>query len=167
MEEKTVKASIVYHSVTGNTKIMAELVKQGCEKIKGVETECFSIEETDNAYISRSKAVILGAPTYEGSVSWQMKRFLDEPSAELAGKLGGVFASQNWPGGGGASFAEMTMIAGMLVRGMIIYSGGITEGKPFLHFGAVSARAPEGLYADRCVKLGENISRKAVRLFGE
>ncbi len=161
------KASIIYHSVTGNTKIMAELVKQGCEKIKGAEARCFSLEETDNDYISGSKAVILGAPTYEGSVSWQMKRFLDEPPVDLAGKLGGVFASQNWPGGGGASFAEMTMIAGMLVRGMLIYSGGIAEGKPFLHFGAVSERAPEGLYADRCVKLGENIARKAVRLFGE
>ena len=85
----------------------------------------------------------------------------------MAGKLGGVFASQNWPGGGGASFAEMTMIAGMLVHGMLIYSGGIREGQPYLHFGAVSCRAPdEDLYRDRCIKLGENIARKAVELFG-
>ena len=161
------KISVIYHSETGNTEKMAALVKEGCSKIRGVEAECFSLEKIDGGYIERSKAVILGAPTYEGSASWQMKRFLDEPSVELAGKLGGVFASQNWPGGGGASFAEMTMIAGMLVRGMIIYSGGIAEGKPFLHFGAVSARAPEGLYAERCVKLGKNIAEKAVCLFGE
>jgi NAD(P)H dehydrogenase (quinone) len=82
--------------------------------------------------------------------------------------LGGVFASQNWPGGGGGSFAELTMIAGMLVRGMIVYSGGISEGRPYLHFGAVSARAPdEALYRERCLKLGENIARKAVELFGD
>ena len=60
-------------------------------------------------------AVILGSPTYEGSCTWQMKRYIDSAAKGLAGKLGGVFASQNWPGGGGASFAEMTMIAGLLV----------------------------------------------------
>jgi NAD(P)H dehydrogenase (quinone) len=96
-----------------------------------------------------------------------MKKYLDTQAKGLGGKLGGVFASQNWPGGGGASFAEMTMIAGMLVRGMLIYSGGITEGQPYLHFGAVSRRAPDTeLYQERCLKLGENIARKAVELFG-
>ena len=50
---------------------------------------------------------------------------------------------------------------------MLVYSGGITEGAPFLHFGAVSARAPkEELYVKRCRKLGENIARKATELFG-
>jgi NAD(P)H dehydrogenase (quinone) len=112
--------------------------------------------------------VILGSPTYEGSCTWQMKRYLDRDAKNLAGKLCGVFASQNWPGGGGASFAEMTMIAGLLVRGAIVYSGGISEGRPYLHFGAVSARAPEEeLYRERCLKLGENIARKAIELFGD
>ena len=91
-----------------------------------------------------------------------------KPWSIYFGKLCGVFASQNWPGGGGASFTEMTMITGMLVRGMLIYSGGISEGKPYLHFGAVSSRAPdEDLYRERCLKLGENIARKAVELFGD
>lgn len=161
------KISVIYHSETGNTEKMAVLVKEGCGRIEGVQAEIFSVSDPDGKYISESNGVILGAPTYEGSASWQMKRFLDEPSVELAGKLGGVFSSQNWPGGGGASFAEMTMIAGMLVRGMIIYSGGIAEGRPFLHFGAVSARSPEGMYAERCIKLGENIAGKAVQLFGK
>ena len=43
----------------------------------------------------------------------------------------------------------------------------VTEGKPYLHFGAVSRRAPdEDLYRERCLKLGENIARKAAKLFG-
>lgn len=160
------KVAIIYHSETGNTRQMAKLAQQGCEQVEAVEAKCFSIDEVDDKYVAEAKAVLLGAPTYDGTCSWQMKRYIDETSAKLGGKLGGVFASQNWPGGGGASFAEMTIIAGMLVRGMLIYSGGITEGQPFLHFGAVSTRAPEGLAADRCVKLGENIARKALELFG-
>jgi len=161
-----VKIAIIYHSETGNTKKMAELIREGCETVDDVEAQCFSVDDVDHDYVERSKAVILGSPTYEGSCSWQMKKYLDADARGLAGKLGGVFASQNWPGGGGASFAEMTIIAGMLVRGMIIYSGGIAEGAPFLHFGAVSRKAPnEELSRDRCYKLGENIARKAVELF--
>jgi len=120
------KIAIVYHSETGNTARMAELVAEGCRSVS---------ESVDVRPI--------GSPTYEASCSWQMKRYLDTAGSELEGKLAGFFASQNWPGGGGASVAELMMIAGALVRGMLVYSGGIAEGKPYLHLGAVSARAPE------------------------
>ncbi|HID11117.1 MAG TPA: flavodoxin family protein [Candidatus Latescibacteria bacterium] len=160
------RIAIVYHSETGNTRRMAELVREGCLRIEGVEARTMPVEEIDREYLAGAHALLLGCPTYEGSPSWQMKRFLDTVEVDLAGKLGGVFVSQNWPGGGGADFAEVVLIAGMLVRGMLIYSGGITKGYPYLHFGAVSSRSPEGLYAERCVKLGENISSKAKELFG-
>ena len=161
------KIAIVYHSETGNVRKMAELVREGCLKVAGVEAQCMSVDEVDGGYVEEAGAVILGSPTYWGSCSWQIKRFLDTQATGLGGKLGGVFVSQDWPGGGGASLAEMTMIAGMLVHGMVIYSGGIPEGQPFLHFGAVSRKAPEEeLYRERCVKLGENIAKKARELFG-
>lgn len=166
------KVAVLYHSETGNTRQMAHLVAEGAAQ-EGAETSVMSIEEVDWEFVGASRAVILGSPTYEGTCSWQMKRFLDEAPGRLephplAGKLGAVFCSQNWPGGGGASFAEMTIIAGMLVRGMLIYSGGITEGRPYLHFGAVSARAPqEPLYRERCLQLGRLVARKARELFGD
>lgn len=161
------RIAIVYHSETGHTASMAELVRQGCERVKGVEARCMPLDAIDADYVREAKAVILGSPTYEGSCSWQIKRYLDTGPQGLAGKLGAVFVSQNWPGGGGASFAEMTLIAGMLVHGMLVYSGGVHEGQPFLHFGAVSTRAPdEELYRRRCLKLGENVAHKAVELFG-
>lgn len=161
-----IRIAIVYHSETGNTQKMAELIKKGCDKVEGVESKIMSIDDMDTTYIAGASAVIFGCPTYEGTASWQMKKVLDTVSVDLAGKLGGVFASQNWPGGGGADFTEMTLIAGMLVRGMLIYSGGITRGEPFLHFGAVSEKAPKGLYEKRCIKLGENIASKAIELWG-
>ncbi|RKY63559.1 MAG: flavodoxin [Candidatus Latescibacterota bacterium] len=160
------KVAIVYHSETGNTRKMAEFIREGCLKVQGVEAKVMSVDDLDRDFLKSAQAVLLGCPTYEGSPSWQMKKFLDTVDVDLSGKLGGVFVSQNWPGGGGADFAEMVLIAGMLVRGMLIYSGGITRGYPYLHFGAVSARSPEGLYAERCLKLGENIASKAKELFG-
>ena len=161
------KVAIIYHSETGNVRKMAELIQQGCLKVGGAEAKTMGIDQVDESFLAESKAVILGTPTYEGSCSWQMKKFLDTGPKGLGGKLGGVFASQNWPRGGGGSFAEMTVIAGMLVHGMLIYSGGVAEGMPYLHFGAVARKAPEEkLYRDRCLKLGENIAKKAVELFG-
>ncbi len=162
------KISVIYHSETGNTRRMAELITSAAAAAApGVEARFFAAEGVDRSFLEESRAVIIGCPTYQGSLSWQIKRFIDAPGVELAGKLGGCFASQNWPGGGGADFAEMTIIAGMLVLGMLVYSGGITQGQPFLHFGAVSARSPEGIYEERCIKLGENIARKAIELFGQ
>jgi len=124
------------------------------------------IDQVDAAFLAEAEAVIFGSPTYEGTCSWQMKKYLDTGPEGLAGKLGAVFVSQNWPGGGGGSFAEMTIIAALLVHGMLVYSGGISQGMPFLHFGAVSAKAPrDELYRDRCLKLGRNVAAKAVELF--
>ena len=161
-----IRVAVVYHSETGNTEKMARLVVEGARSVENAEARAMSIEDVDMDFIEQSQAVIFGTPTYEGTLSWQMKRFIDESKVPLRGKLGGVFASQNWPGGGGASFAEMTLIAGLLVRGMMVYSGGITEGAPFLHFGAVSARAPQDeLYVKRCRKLGENIATRARELY--
>jgi NAD(P)H dehydrogenase (quinone) len=164
-----INVAVVYHSVSGNTRKMAELVCEGCRGIDDVEVRMMPIEDIDDGFLDTAHAVIFGCPTYEGTLSWQMKKFLDEIEVDLAGKLGGVFASQNWPGGGGAELTQLSMIAAMLVRGMLIYSGGIAVGSPYLHFGAVSARAPEdqGLYADRCRKLGENIAGMATDIFGE
>ncbi|MCK4245034.1 MAG: flavodoxin domain-containing protein [Candidatus Omnitrophica bacterium] len=160
------KISIIYHSESGNTQRMAELVREGCLRVQGIEARCMAIDTIDEAYVVESAAIIFGSPTYEGTCSWQMKKYLDIGPKGLSGKLGGVFVSQNWPGGGGASFAEMTIIAALLVHGMLVYSGGITVGTPYLHFGAVSRRAPEEkLYRERCIKLGENIARKAIDLF--
>jgi NAD(P)H dehydrogenase (quinone) len=150
---------------------MADLVAEGAQA-EGADARTMSIDDVDWAFVRDSQAVIFGSPTYEGTCSWQMKRFLDDESGDLerhpfAGKLGAVFCSQNWPGGGGASFAEMTLIAAMLVRGMLVYAGGITTGMPFLHFGAVSNREPEEpLYRERCLQLGRIVTGKAGELFG-
>lgn len=162
------KVAIVFHSKTGNTEKMAEFVLKGCVAVPGIEAKLMSIDDLDDDYIVEARAVIFGSPTYEGSCSWQIKKYLDTQPRGLAGKLAGVFVSQNWPGGGGASFAEMTIIAALLVHGMIVFSGGISSGTPYLHFGAVSEKAPEAdIYRQRCAKLGTNIASKALELFSE
>lgn len=163
------KISIIYHSETGNVKSMAEIIAQGCKISDRIDVKCMSITDLDVDFISQSKAVMFGSPTYSGNCSWQLKKYLDYHPKELAGKLGGVFVSQNWPGGGGASFAAMSIIAELLVSGMLVYSGGISNGKPIIHFGAISEKSPKkgDLYYERCIKLGENITKKAMEIFND
>lgn len=160
-----IKIAIIYHSETGNTQRQAEMIASGCAKVEAVETKLMSTDDVDREYCEEAKAVILGCPNYEGTCSWQMKKFLDSRDCIVSDKLCGVFTSQNWPGGGGGSFVEMTIIAGILVRGGIVYAGGITHGSPPIHFGSVSHQSPKGIDAERAVKLGENIAAKAAELF--
>ena len=161
------KVSIVYYSKSGNTERMAELIKEGAESVAGVEAKTMSVDDPDTGFLEDSKAVLFGSPTYQGTTSWNMKKFFDTAPVKLNGKLAGFFASQNWPGGGGGSFNEMIMIAAALVHGMLIYSGGTTNRDPLLHFGAVSEKSPEGneLYMKRCRTLGQTIAAKAKELF--
>ena len=161
-----IKIAVIHHSETGNTERQAELIASGCRKVPDTETKVMSIDEVDRAFCEEARAVILGSPNYEGTCSWQMKKFLDSRDCIVSDKLCGVFCSQNWPGGGGGSFVEMTIIAGVLVRGGMVYAGGITHGSPPVHFGSVSTQSPQGIDAERAVKLGENIAAKAAELFG-
>lgn len=160
------KVAVIYHSETGNTEAAADLVAEGCRRVSGVEVQLMPIDAVDRAFLRQARVVILGCPNYEGTCSWQMKRFLDGPDCEVSDRLCGVFCTQNWPGGGGGSFVEMTLIAGILVRGGLVYAGGITHGSPPVHFGSVARRVPEGIDAERALKLGENLAAKGVELFG-
>ena len=64
---------------------MAGLVREGCLKVQGIEARCMSINNIDEAFVVESAAVILGSPTYEGTCSWKMKKYLDTEPKGLLG----------------------------------------------------------------------------------
>lgn len=158
------KIAVLYHSESGNTKAMAELIAKGARKT-GCDAKTMEVNDLDLSYIEESMAVLFGSPTYYGTTSWQMKKLMDTISVKLEGKLGAPFSSAAWQGGGGYELTEMALIAGMLIRGMLIYSGGVSTGHPPTHFGAVSAGSPKGFDAERCIKLGVNIALKVKELW--
>ncbi len=80
--------SVVYHSGTGHTMKMAEAVCDGAASVNSIHTNLISIEGKDIVEgrwkndkimetLTNSDAIIFGSPTYMGSVSGQMKSFLD------------------------------------------------------------------------------------------
>lgn len=159
------KIAVLYHSAGGNTAKVAGAVVEAVESFGGIEAKAMPVDGADGAFIAESSAVIFGCPTYCGTVSWQLKRFLDTTPDALSGKLGAAFATEDYLGGG-ADFAELTVLGCLLVRGMIVYSGGAAQ-KPYTHFGAVSIKAGDELQLERVRVFALKIARKAVELFGE
>lgn len=148
------KMSVIYHSESGNTKQMAEVIVSGMKQVEGVEAQAFSIDAVDTKWIKESNCVIFGSPAYYASISGKMKLFLESLSRfDLAGKLGGAFATANNVHGGG-ELAMQTILDHLLVYGMIIYSSGGSQGMPPIHLG------PEGIAG----KLDE--SEETFRIYG-
>lgn len=149
-----VKISIIYHSESGNTKKVAKLISEGAKKVEGIETKCMSIDDVDKIFLEQSKIVFFGTPTYAGTYSWQMKKWLDTCKLNFAGKVGCVFATENFVGGG-ADNAELALISELIVKGMFIHSVGASAGLPYTHFGAV------------CIKDGTEQQKERVLIFAE
>ncbi|WP_348983076.1 flavodoxin domain-containing protein [Desulfosporosinus sp. I2] len=157
--------AVVYYSKTGNTKKVAELIAQGANLIETIEVKCMSIEEVDNEFLTEAKTVIFGSPTISGTFSWQIKQWLDTMrTVKFGGKLGAVFATANYVGGG-AEVAELAMIGELLVKGMLVYSSGVADGQPFIHYGPVCIQDGDEGQKERARIFGERIAKKTVELF--
>lgn len=160
------KISIMYTTKSGNTEKIAQLIEKGLKKTDNIEVKLMNIKEVDYEFLKESKAVIFGTPTYYASFSWEMKKWFDESKGcDLEGKLGAVFATENHIGGG-ADVALLSLIGNMLVKGMVIYSGGSALGQPYIHMGAVAIKDGDEFQKDRAQIFGNRIANKAVELFG-
>jgi multimeric flavodoxin WrbA len=80
------KITVVYHSGYGHTRRMAEAVAAGA----GAELLAIDAEGNLPAggweALAASDAIIMGSPTYMGSVSWQFKKFADASSKPWFGQ---------------------------------------------------------------------------------
>jgi NAD(P)H dehydrogenase (quinone) len=79
------KVLILYHSRTGNTKQMAELVAQGARGAGG-DVTLKEVGEAKPDELLDYDAVVIGSPTYYGSMAAEIKRLLDE-SVKFHGQL--------------------------------------------------------------------------------
>lgn len=163
------KLSIVYVSKTGNTETLARYIAAGAQSVEHTEVRMFNLLDEsaiDTAYLNDSSAVLFGTPTYVANMSWQMKKWFDTDwSVKLGGKLGGVFATENAPYGGGAELAMMTLVSHMLVKGMLVYSSGAEFGRPFIHIGPAGIRERIPEMEEHCKTYGRRMALKAHALF--
>lgn len=82
------KTVVVFHSGYGHTKRMAEAVAEGASaELIAIDAEG-NISDAAWESLASADAIIMGSPTYMGTVSWQFKRFADASSKQ--------WFAQNW-----------------------------------------------------------------------
>ena len=149
------KILILYHSKSGNTKKMAEVVGEGVEA-EGVKKEIKAVSEAKVDDLPGYDGVIVGSPNYFGTMSAEIKAFFDESVKyfkKLQGKVGGAFTSTGMIGGGG----ETTLID--IIKALLIH-GFIIQGEPRGgHFGPVAIGEPDERALKECRMLGSNVAK--------
>jgi NAD(P)H dehydrogenase (quinone) len=155
------KVLISYFSKSGNTKAMAESIRNGVDSLEDVEVELKKVQDTTIEDLRSADGIIIGSPTYFGVMATEVKKLMDKSIqcyGKLAGKVGGAFTSSGMIGGGNET-TIMSILQGFLIHGMIVK--GVQKGN---HYGPVSVGAPNQEVRDECVQYGKMIGALVKRL---
>ena len=102
------KIAVVFHSGYGHTQRMAEAVAAGSSSVSSTELIAIdaegSISDAAWATLAAADAIVMGSPTYMGSVSWQFKKFADASSK--------VWFGQGWKDKVAAGFTNSASMNG-------------------------------------------------------
>ena len=153
---------VVYYSRSGNTEKMARLVAEGIRKV-GARAEVKPVAETSLEELRHADGIVLGSPTYYGTMAAEIKKLLDDSvkfHGSLVGKVGGAFSSSANVGGGNET-TVMDLVKALLIHGMIV--PGNANGD---HYGPVSIGMPDERASVQCIRMGEIIGELTVRLHG-
>ncbi len=141
------KVLVLYYSSYGHTEAMANAVAEGARAVAGVEVMVKRVPELVPAEVAAKShykvdqaapvatvdelpeydAIVFGTPTRYGSMTAQMKNFIDQTGGlwfgdKLVGKVGSVFTSTGSVHGGQettlTSFHSVLFHLGMIVVGL-------------------------------------------------
>lgn len=152
---------IIYYSRSGNTEKMAEYVAEGVKKERGIEVEVKPVRDVQVEELLDVEGIIVGSPTYYGSMASEIKKLLDDSvkfHGELDGKVGGAFSSSGNIGGGNET-TIMDILKAMLIHGMIVQ--GTPKGD---HYGPVAVKQPDERSRRLCVEYGQRIAQLVHKL---
>jgi NAD(P)H dehydrogenase (quinone) len=129
------------------------------------------VDEVVNEDLEACDALLIGSPTYWGSISTPVKQFIDDRRPFMGDKVGGAFATGG-SDGGGKELAVLSILTAMLNNGMIVAGPHYEEGG--FRFGGFGVGATTGTGSpgvdeaemDRGRLLGERVATVAKRYRG-
>lgn len=168
---------VAYDSLTGNTVKMAEGAAAGAKGVTNVAVALKKVEEVTKQDLETADGIILGCPTYYGTIPGRMKAVIDDWSwkmkVDFTDKAGGAFST----GGGqtgGKEFTVVSLLMFMLNNRMVVagplYRNEKT-GSVWAEAGATAITGPldpgvgEG-ELDGARRLGERVAQLAAKLKG-
>ena len=171
----TVRVLVAYYSLTGNTEKMAAGVVEGAKRVPGATVSLKKVDEVAREDLENADGIILGCPTYYGTIPGKMKVVMDDWSWKLkvdfTDKVGGAFST----GGGqvgGKEFVVMSLVMFMLNNRMVVAGPLYRNDKTGSLWGEVGAAAMTGPLdpgvgegeLDSARRLGERVARLSKRL---
>ena len=138
--------TLIYGTMYGNTESVMNYVAKGLTS-EGVPVQIFDVARTHMSYILPSlwvnKGVMIGAPTYEGSLYPAMSLALEEASIKrVVNKKVGYFGSYGWSGGALRQIKKLVEPIKWDIVDTLEFAGGPTdeELQKAFEFGARFAR---------------------------
>jgi len=130
-------------------KLIAEAIKG-----EGIDVECKKVEDTNPDELLDVDGVVVGSPTYYGTMAAEVKKFLDDSvkhHGKLDGKIGAAFASAAVTG---HETTVISILEALLIHGMII------QGDPSgCHYGATAIGKPDGREVQWCQRFGQRVAK--------
>ena len=166
------KLAVLHDSKTGNTKQAAGWIAEGMNRMENVEVQVFSVHDADPVFLNEARGVVIGSPSWLAQPTPDLHAWIVSSAGKvnLAGKLGGAFATEQFTHGGGEAVIQSILTMEM-VKGMLCYSGGGACGMPVIHLGPVGVNgnvekhnAMEH-YKENFLIFGKRFAEKAMEIF--
>ncbi len=157
------KVLVCYYSRSGHTKKMAAEIA-GVMAGEGLEVDLKAVNEIEAGALLDYQGIVIGSPTYYGTMAWPIKKLLDESvkfHGKLRGRVGGAFASSANIGGGNET-TILDILNALLIHGMVIQGDWSGD-----HYGPVSIGRPDARSLQCCQSHARNLARLVKRLFPE
>lgn len=138
--QQNVNILIVYYSATGTTEQMANGVAEGVQRDSNATAILKTVDQVTSNDLDAADGIVLGSPTYWGTMATPMKNFLDI-SGFWGGKVGGAFSTGAMKTGG-KEHVVVSLLLALMMKGVIIVGPVYDFG--FAQSGALGASAMTG-----------------------
>ena len=174
-ETNVARVLVAYDSLTGNTEKMAQGAVAGAKQVLGVAVVLKPVEKVAKEDLEKADGIILGCPTYYGTLPGRMKVVIDDWSWKLkvdfTDKVGGAFSTGGGQAGG-KEFVLVSLVMFMLNNRMVVAGPLYRNDKTGSVWGEVGAAAMTGPLdpgvsegeLDSARRLGERVARLALKL---
>ena len=157
-----VKMLMGYYSRSGHTKAMAEEIAKGARQA-GAQVDLLTVEQVEVKMLPEYDAIVLGSPTYYGTMAAPLKELIDRSvkvHGKLQGRVGGAFASSGMRAGGNET-TVLDILKALLIHGMVVMG---TSGED--HYGPVAIKAPDDAAVKTCNVYGQKLAELTAKLRG-